>query len=280
MTVRAFLKETAERFREAGVPDPENDALLLLSFTAGKEPLLLRLNAAEELDAGVEERCDALCSQRLERVPLQYLTGETWFCGRRFHTDRRALIPRPETALLTELAISAAKACEAKTPSVLDLCCGSGCIGISIALNCPRADVTACDLSNDALALARENADALNAKLHFAQGDLFSAVAGSRFSLIVSNPPYIGSADCRNLQPEVGFEPIAALDGGPDGLAFYRRIAEQAPAFLEPQGTLLLEVGWDQAEAVCSLLHAAGFSRIQTHRDFQGIQRMVEGHWQ
>ena len=182
------------------------------------------------------------------------------------------LIPRPETELLAERAIAALR--EHPHPIALDLCCGSGALAVSMSLEFPGAQVHAADLSPDALAVTAKNAELLGASVTLHQGDLFAAVPEIAFDVIVSNPPYIPSADCLTLQEEVRREPMMALDGGTDGLNFYRRIAADAPKFLRPGGVLLLEVGFDQAEAVMALL--ADFADVQAHEDYQHIPRMIE----
>lgn len=276
MNPRQLIRETAARFRDAGIPDPQVDAAALLAFLTYKPPLSLRLDLDTVLNADTLSAYEALCVRRMQRVPLQYLTHEQSFLGRSFYVDERVLIPRPETELLSERVINALTPLPA--PTALDLCCGSGCIGISVALSVPHASVHAADLSEGALQVTRRNADALGAAITLHQGDLFGAVAGMTFDLIVSNPPYIPAADCLTLQEEVLREPNMALDGGTDGYDFYRRIAREAPAHLNPGGMVFLEVGWDQGEGVRQLMLEAGFHRVFVHPDLQGIPRMVEAH--
>ena len=274
MNPRQLIRETAAQFRDAGIPDPEVDSAALLSHVTGRAPLMLRLDMDTALTPAELSAFDELRQQRLRRIPLQYLTREQSFLGHSFHVDERVLIPRPETELLAERVIEALRGLEA--PTVLDLCCGSGCIGVSVALAVPGAQVHAADLSPDALAVTRRNAEALGAQVTLHQGDLFAAVEGLRFDLIVSNPPYIPAGECPALQPEVLREPVMALDGGVDGLDFYRRIAREAPLHLPAGGMVFLEVGWDQAETVCALMREAGFQEATAHADLQGILRMVE----
>lgn len=272
MNPRALLKTTASAFRDAGIPDPEVDAALLLSHVTGQPPLSLRLDMTTVLSADVLTRFDVLVSRRLTRQPLQYLLNTQPFLGRDFYVDERVLIPRPETELLAERAIAALR--KHPHPVALDLCCGSGALAVSMALEVPGAQIHAADLSPDALAVTAKNAALLGASITLHQGDLFAAVSETAFDVIVSNPPYIPSADCLTLQEEVRREPMMALDGGTDGLDFYRRIASDAPKFLRPGGVLLLEVGFDQAEAVMALL--ADFADVQAHEDYQHIPRMIE----
>ena len=274
MNPRQLIRETAAQFRAAGIPDPEVDSAALLSHVTGRAPLLLRLDTDTALTEAELSAFDGLRQRRLQRIPLQYLTHEQPFLGHSFYVDERVLIPRPETELLAERVIEALRRMDA--PVALDLCCGSGCIGISAALAVPGAQVHMADLSPDALAVTRRNAEALGAHVTLHQGDLFAAVAGLKFDLIVSNPPYIPAGECPELQPEVLREPVMALDGGADGLDFYRRIAREAPLHLTAGGMVFLEVGWDQAEAVCALMRETGFREARAHVDLQGILRMVE----
>ena len=275
MTPRELLRQVAADMAAAGVPDSEVDASLLLSHVTGQNPMNLRLDSWSQVSLADEEAFRALCERRKARTPLQYLTGVQSFLNRDFHVDERVLIPRPETELLAERAIAALRPHSA--PAALDMCCGSGCLAVSMALGVPGADVHASDLSEGALAVTRLNAERLKAKVTLHQGDLFGALPGGlSFDVIVSNPPYIPAADCLELQEEVRREPMMALDGGTDGYDFYRRIAKEAPRFLKPGSTLLLEVGFDQAEGVMALCRAAGFRQVQAHEDYQHIQRMVE----
>ena len=275
MTPRELLKLLSAEMTAAGVPDADIDAQLLLSHVTGQNPLNLRLDSWSQVSLADEEQFRALCEKRKTRTPLQYLTGVQSFLGRDFHVDERVLIPRPETELLAERAIAALRAYE--SPAALDLCCGSGCLAVSMALGVSQANVHAADLSEGALAVTRLNAERLGAQLTLHQGDLWDALpAGLAFDVIVSNPPYIPAADCLELQEEVRREPIMALDGGADGYDFYRRIAQNAPRFLHAGGTLLMEVGFDQAERVMALCQEAGLTPVAIHEDYQHIARMVE----
>ncbi len=276
MTPRALLKALAAEMAAAGVPDAEIDASLLLAHITAQNPLNLRLDSWSQVSLADEEAFRTLCHKRMTRTPLQYLTEVQSFLGRDFHVDERVLIPRPETELLAERAIALLRE-EKYPPRALDLCCGSGCLAVSMALGDPRAEVHAADLSEGALAVTKLNAERLHAKVTLHQGDLFDALPIHQlYDVIVSNPPYIPAADCLELQEEVRREPMMALDGGNDGLDFYRRIAQDAPWFLAPGGTLLMEVGYDQAKRVMALCQAAGLTPVAIHEDYQHIERMVE----
>ena len=189
-----------------------------------------------------------------------------------FRVDARVLVPRPETELLVEAALAALP----EGGRALDLCTGSGCVAVSLALGRPGARVVATDLSEDALALARENAAALGAVVDFATGDLWSAVhGGERFHVVAANPPYVPTKELAGLAREVRREPCIALDGGEDGLAVIRRIVEGAPAWLEPGGTLIVEMHESHERALPGLCLAAGFRRAEARRDLAGLPRLT-----
>lgn len=216
------------------------------------------------------DKVNSLVKERITGRPLWYCVGDTEFYGYAIKVDERVLIPRPETELLVENALKVIS----KESSVLDLCTGSGCIAVAIKKQ-SDAEVTAVDVSSDALALAKENARINNANVNFVLSDLFSALEDKKFDVIVSNPPYIKSADIENLQREVkDFEPKLALDGGNDGLDFYRIIAQKSLDFLNENGVLLLECGEDQAKEVASLL--SGFTNIEIIKDYENIDRIVK----
>ena len=273
MTCRELIRRTAEQFSAAGIPDSVNDAALLLSDLTGISPLSLRLDEDTVLDYRVVEAYQSYVEQRLQRIPLQYILGEAPFFGRLFRVDSRVLIPRPETELLCEWALEVLR--NHPLPRILDLCCGSGCIGITLKAELPSASVTLSDISPDALDLAAENASLLGADVALCRSDLLEAFSGTSFDLIISNPPYIPSADCDTLQEEVLREPRLALDGGADGLAVYRRIVREAVPCLSPGGFLLMELGIGEDEAVSSLLSGHGYQSVQVREDLSGIRRMI-----
>ncbi len=276
MTPRALILSAVRRLREAGVPDPETDASLLLSGLCGREPLTLRADMDTELSPNLLSAYEKLLARREKREPLQYIQESVSFCGLRFHTDRRALIPRPETALLVYWALEElSSGVFPAQPRLLDLCCGSGCIGLSLKARCPEALVTLSDLSGAALSLAKENAASLGLEAEFLQGDLLSPVSSRRFDLILCNPPYIPSAQCPALQEEVRFEPLSALDGGTDGLDFYRRLAREIPENLKAGGRLMLEAGIQEAGEIRALLLKGGALSVEIRQDLAGTDRML-----
>ena len=276
-TPRDLILASARQLAQAGVPDPAVDASLLLSHLTGKPALMLRLDTETQLSEETVAAYQALTAKRAQRIPLQWLTGVQSFCGHGFAVSPDVLIPRPETGMLVERVIALGK--DRTDFALLDLCCGSGCIAVSCKLGLPGAEVIASDLSEQALAIAKLNAERLGANVGFLCGDLFGAVGAKRFDVIVSNPPYIPTEVCSELQAEVQREPLMALDGGTDGLDFYRRIAEEAGHHLKPDGVLLLEIGIGESEEVSRLLRDNGFLDIRVTEDFAGIPRMMEGHW-
>ena len=273
MSPRSLLLDTAARFRAAGIPDPETDSALLLSFLTGQAPLSLRLDSDTELSAEILESFSEMAERRLAREPLQYITGEAPFFGRVFQVDSRVLIPRPETEELCAWALETLPVSD--SCRVLDLCCGSGCIGLTLAAERPSLQVTLSDCSRDALDVAAANAARYSLQVSLRCGDLAEGLPPASFDCVVSNPPYIPSAECGVLQPEVLREPSLALDGGADGMDFYRRISDECVRILRPDGILLLELGYGESDAVSSLLAAASFTGITVRKDFSGIARMM-----
>lgn len=275
MTIHEAIAHAGRVLREGHIPDPEQDAVLIMSYLTGLSPMEARLRSTMPLTSQQEQRLSSLLLSRVQRIPLQYLLEEQWFYGRRFYVDERVLIPRQETENLCELGIKHLRGLA--SPTALDLCTGSGAIAATLKLECPHAQVVATDLSEDALKVAQHNARELAADIRFVRGDLFAPLKGMRFDLILTNPPYIESAACISLQPEVLREPIAALDGGEDGLDFYRRIADEAHAYLVPGGLLAAEVGDDQAEKVATLFDSR-YLTPQIHLDLYGHRRIVSVH--
>jgi release factor glutamine methyltransferase len=218
----------------------------------------------------------ALIERRLKGEPIAYILGEREFYSLRFKTTPAVLIPRPETELLVELALE--RIPPDQPCRVLDLGTGSGAVAIALAFHRPLAEVLAVDQSPAALEIARKNAQTLGAcNLRFAQGNWYGALAGEKFDIIVSNPPYIATADPHLAQGDVRFEPVSALAAGADGLDDIRLIIKDAPAHLNPSGWLLFEHGYDQAEACRKLLTLAGFTQVLTSDDLAGIPRVTYG---
>ena len=256
----------------AGSALPRAEARLLLASVLGV-PIEHLIARPEQLVADeVATRFADLCARRARGEPVAYLLGEKEFYGRRFAVSPAVLVPRPETELLVQLAL--ARLQELKAPRVLDLGTGSGCIAITLALECPQASVFAVDRSTDALAIARANAQRLGARIEFLHSDWYTHVR-TRFDAIVANAPYVPAADPHLL--ELRHEPRHALAAGIDGLADLRHIVAGAPAHLEPGGWLAVEHGHDQGASVRDLFALAGLAGIATHRDLAGIDRVCVG---
>lgn len=215
-------------------------------------------------------------ARRAAGEPLAYLTGEAEFRGRVFQVSPAVLIPRPETEVLIELALEKMRGLAA--PKVVDLGTGSGIVAISLALECPPATIATVDFSQEAIDVARNNAGRLGAKVDFYQGDWFAPLAGQRFDLVVSNPPYVAAGDPHLALNGLPHEPQMALTDGADGLECIRRIVADAPLHLNSGGWLLIEHGYDQGEACRNLLTAAGFKSASTFPDLAGIARVSGAH--
>lgn len=281
LLVKDILKIGDQRLIQAGISDHKQDSEELFCFCCHTERKSLFMDWAKEIDDHQCERYFSLLDIRCAGQPLQYITGHQEFMGLDFAVNEHVLIPRMDTEVLVERALALIGEGGRKIRRVLDLCTGSGAIAVSLA-KLSAADLTASDISGEALETARKNAAENQAKVSFICGDLFSPfrkkLGRTRFDLIVSNPPYIPTAVIQELQTEVrDHEPHLALDGGADGLSFYRRIIEEAPDFLRKRGILLLEIGFDQAEAVTELAHARGcYQEAQVVQDLAGLDRVVE----
>ena len=256
-----------------GIEEAATDAWLLLEevFQISRSWYFAHSDtAAEEQKA---RRYESLLEQRGQRIPLQHLTGKTWFYGLPFTVNEHVLIPRQDTEILVEEALKRAKS----GMKILDMCTGSGCILLSVLSNCPSVMGTGVDLSEKALETARKNAADLKIKAEFLHSDLFKQVEGS-FDLILSNPPYIRTDVIPTLMPEVrDHEPWMALDGKEDGLYFYRKILEQAGAYLTPGGWLCFEIGYDQGEDLRALMQRQGLEQIEIVKDLAWLDRVAVG---
>lgn len=274
MTISDWLRSAAASLAASGCPDPAVDARWIAEDVLSMTPSALRFRGGETPDADRLAELNADLRRRIAGEPVQYILGSADFMGLRFSVDARVLIPRADTETLAEAVIVALQAYA--SPRVLDLCTGSGAIGLSVKTLVPKAEVTLTDISAGALEVARKNARALGADAAFRHGDLFQAVGHEVYDVIASNPPYIVRGELSELQREVGFEPSLALDGGEDGLDFYRRICEGADAHLANGGQIYLEVGAGQAQAVLALLQKhINCADSGIVNDLNGIGRVV-----
>lgn len=279
MTFHQALKRGEAYLEGHQVPDAAIDAWYLLEYILKKQMgrqvnrSWFLLNRQEEMRKDIEDAYYKLLERRGTHMPLQYITGEQEFMGLPFLVNDKVLIPRQDTEILVEEALKAVK----EGAKILDVCTGSGCIIISILKLVSGMKGMACDISGEALEVARENARRQGVAVDFRQGDLFEPVEG-QFDVIVSNPPYIPTAEIEKLMEEVKFfEPRTALDGNEDGLAFYRRLAAESLRYLKDGGWLMVEIGCDQGRAVAELLRDAGFCEVEVRRDLAGLDRVVKG---
>jgi release factor glutamine methyltransferase len=250
------------------------DNRVLLCHALGVNRIALITQSERVLNDEELQRYSALVQRRLDGEPIAYIVGQREFFGLPFEVSSAVLIPRPDTELLVELTLE-------RTPvrgRVLDMGTGSGAIAVSVAHSRADADVTALDVSAEALAVAQRNAEQNKARVNFLRSDWYAALAGvPRFDVIASNPPYIASGDHHLSEGDLRYEPVGALTDHADGLSALRIIIAGAPAHLKPQGWLLMEHGYDQAEQVRALLGAAGYVQVQSWRDLAGIERVSGG---
>lgn len=268
-----LLKEGREYLEAREVPQWDIDAWYLLEHLLHQDRSWYFLHMKEEASEEMAQEYRVLLERRGERVPLQQILGTAWFMGLEFQVTKDVLIPRQDTEILVEEALKRLE----EGSKILDLCTGSGCILLSVLYNRDRCSGVGVDISPMALKVAEENSRRLAIPATFLKSDLLEAVEG-QYQMILSNPPYIPSADIEKLMDEVQYhEPSLALDGGDDGLDFYRRIIQEAKDYLEDDGWLLLEIGYDQGHSVSQLLEKQGYQEIETVQDLSGLDRVVLG---
>lgn len=273
-TIRRVLDWTKGYLTEKGVENARLETEWLLSAALGLDRVGIYVNFDKPLNQEELALCRGLVARRAKREPLQYILGTQEFCGLDFAVTPAVLIPRHDTEVLVEEALRRAP----HASTVLDIGVGSGCIAVALAKQLPDAQVWGVEQSPEAIALAQRNVERHGVRVTLFEGSLFEPFADQRFDLIVSNPPYIPTTDLETLQPEVQeYEPRAALDGGADGLDFYRIIVPAAPEHLNPGGWLMVELGLGQAEAVLVMFSRAGFGDCFTAKDPNGIDRVVGG---
>ena len=280
-TYNNLYLDTRQRLREAGVEGAQLEARELLCHAAGKSREQFYRDMALYAPDPVEEKLAALVERRLAGEPVAYLIGEWEFYGLTLDVTPDVLIPRMDTEVLAERAILQARAA-GEGARVLDLCAGSGCVGLAVAANVPTCRVVLADVSEAALKICKGNVrrNELNARVTCVQADALQKPDAALwdFDVIACNPPYIPTGDLAGLDVSVrDYEPRSALDGGADGLDFYRAIAARWGSALRLGGSLLFEVGINQAMDVAALLEGSGFEDIQSTQDTQGIPRVVEG---
>ena len=280
-TVRKVLDWTIGYLKEHGSESPRLEAEVLLAHARGCQRIQLYTQYDQVLTDQQRGVMRELVKRRANKEPVAYLVGHREFFSVDFLVTKDVFIPRPDTETLVMSAIDAAK--EWSQPSILDLCAGSGCVAVSLAVNVPKSRVTAVELHPATARVTRQNIDKhkVTERVTLLEGDLFAPVErGARFELIVSNPPYVTSGEIPGLEADVRHEPHRALDGGVDGLDVIRRIVNQAPGFLVPGGWLMMELAPEQAPTAISLLEDGGFADTATVKDLAGQARVVKGRWQ
>lgn len=283
MTYHELLQYGRKILEDAGVEDAGLDARYLLEWISGCSHADLILMAAKPAEESTVHRYQQVVEQRASHIPLQHITHEQSFMGYSFYVNEHVLIPRQDTEILVETAYhTIQKHYSALSPThlrILDLCCGSGCIGISLTKMLQTigysVELTLADLSEEALKVAKQNADRLDCKAVLVQGDLFDNIEPS-YQILVSNPPYIRTGDIPELMQEVkDHEPYMALDGKADGLYFYRRMVEKLTDYIEDDGYVFFEIGFDQAEDLRKIFVEHGFQNMKVKKDLTGHDRVV-----
>lgn len=273
MTYREAVEFGTKCLTDAGVPDAALDAWYLLQMVCRIERSYYYVHGEEDITQDAQKEYEIAVQKRAEHIPLQYIIGEQEFMGLRFKVNSNVLIPRQDTETLVEQVLKIVK----PGMKVLDLCTGSGCVLISVLKNAPELTGMGSDISKTALLVAKENAKLHEVDAEWVRSDLFDNITET-FDAIMANPPYIPTGEILSLMPEVrDFEPENALDGGADGLDFYRKIAGQVKDYLNPGGYVYMEIGYDQGEAVSELMCNAGFTEVEVIKDLARNDRVVKG---
>lgn len=277
LTYRQMCHNGAAILADAGITDAEYDSFALLEYITGMDRTAYILNGSKSVPEDIAERYDAVIDRRSSHIPLQHITGQAWFYGRSFNVNSDVLVPRQDTEVLVSEAL---KVINAKD-SVLDMCTGSGCIIITLALEKKLGRALGADISEAALKVASGNREKLGADdVTFVKSNIFSDinVNDELFDVIVSNPPYIATGEIETLTEEVRIhDPYIALDGLEDGLHFYREITQQSMNYIKSGGWLLYEIGCTQAHDVSDIMSEYGYSNIKVIKDLAGLDRVVMG---
>ena len=276
MTIFEAYNDCKKKLQAAGIEDYVFESKQIIKHITGYSNAQILTKYTQPLNEFQQNNFTAIIKQRLIRYPLQYIIGKWNFFGREFFVGPGVLIPRSDTETLIDVCLESISDCE--NPRVLDLCAGTGCIGITIKGEKSNAQVTLVEKFDEALMYTNKNAAHNNVQVNIVKGDVLQTQgADGLYDLIVSNPPYINDQDMKSLQPEVTFEPETALSGGDDGLLFYKHIISNYKKFLSPNGVMAFEVGINQADLVADIMKENGFTGIQTRKDYGDIDRVVFG---
>lgn len=274
MKIRELLKKEIEKLNNNEIEDSIFKAKILLAFELEVDMQYLNIHIDDEIKNEILQRFKEDIQKVILGIPVQYITKHQEFYGLNFYVDENVLIPQPDTEILVQEVIELAKKFT-KKPKIVDICTGSGAIAISVAKNI-EADIVASDISENALEIAKQNALENDVNIKFLQSDMFENIK-EKFDIIISNPPYIETAVIKTLSNEVKNEPIIALDGGNDGLNFYRVLAQNAEKYLSKGGILAVEIGYNQGKIVSNLFKNCGLTDVYIKKDFAGNDRIVVG---
>lgn len=280
MKVREALIEGTNILAAKGIANPALDSQIILGYALKKDRVYLLTHDDIMLSSEQVDTFNKLLKLRCRRIPIAYIIGEKEFYGIKLNVKPGVLIPRPETEFAVEETLNAIL--DIRKPKVADICCGSGAISAAVAANNQNVKIYASDISDISCEITRINVNSYNLqdRIFVFKGDLLEPFKENNirdFDVIVSNPPYIPENELANLPPDVKNEPESALNGGLDGLMFYRKIAFEAPRFLKAKGKIIFEIGWNQAEAVKEILLANGFTAISVVKDYAGFDRVISG---
>lgn len=273
MKIAELLTKGSKVLQSSGVENTRMEAQMILTKITGKSKEWFMIHFEETVSWEDCKKFQDLIEKRAKGEPLQYLLGETYFMGLPFFVNENVLIPRADTEILVESVIQ--RIGREKKVMLLDMCTGSGCIAVSLKKYLKNAEVFAADISEKALETAKRNALENQVEVKFIHSDCFEKIPEIKFDIIVSNPPYLTESEMGALQKEVTYEPALALDGGKDGLDFYRKLSCEAKKYLAENGILAFEIGYRQATEVSVLLKEYGYQEIEVLKDYSGNQRVV-----
>lgn len=274
MKISEVLQKGFFILKEKNIEFPKLKSRLLMEYLLDKNSQYIIVNDMKELNEEDEKKYFEYINKLVEGYPIEYITNKKEFMKMNFYVNENVLIPRQDTEILVEEVIEIAKRINAK--QILDLCTGSGAIAVSLAKYLPETDIYAIDISSEALEVAQKNANINNVKVNFINSDIFENLKEKEFDIIVSNPPYIKTEVCESLNKEVKKEPLIALDGGNDGLHFYKKIIEQCDKYLKKDGFLCLEIGYDQKDEVVNIINEKlNFKDTYSKKDLYNNDRII-----
>lgn len=279
--IEQLLQIGVQKLKENQIENPLLDTKILLSRLLGVDKLYLHIHSSDSVPTEIENAFLEQIDKRSKHMPIAYITKQKEFMSLSFYVDERVLIPRNDTEILVEKAIDIIERSQKEKIEMLDLCCGSGCIGISLAYECPNTRVTLSDISSQALQVAKINIEKydLSHRTDLIRSDLFENIPPKKFDIITANPPYITSNELTGLEKDIlNFEPLLALSGGDDGLDFYKQILKKAADYLSSKGYLIFEIGYLQGKQVKELMLKYGFMDVHVIRDYAQNDRLVLGH--